>query len=193
MQGAIDADWWVSEQLLWEGDDVERLKKLVRAHHVHARDAYGNTLLHWACGAGRSRCTAWLLESGADTEARNDNDWSPLDYAAVYGYPSCVALLLYHGAHVNARDKSAWTSLVFALDNGRVQVARLLLDAGASVKLAREKALIPPWVNDFLRGRNSCAKAVRIFIGISDRQHRDVARLVGQMLWQTRGHEAWAI
>jgi len=187
-RGVVDDDWRAAKRVLWEGDDVERLKQLVRARHVHARDGFGCTLLHTACAHGHVRSTFWLLQSGADTEVRSDWGQTSLHSAAANGHVDCGAVLLRHGAHVDPVNKWGQTPLWYAVRNDYQQVGCLLLDAGAALgKFAHETV----WVYRFLRGRAACAKAAKIFIGISDRRHRDVARLVAKMLWDTRGHEAW--
>jgi len=196
-EGPVDNDWRTAERLLFCSDNVNDFAKLVRTHHIHAHGASGRTLLHWACRLGRMRCVAWLLQNGADAELRDTSNLTPLHLAAANCNAGCVALLLRHGAYVDPVSVSVgrWTPLSDAVDQGYEQTARLLLDAGASVELAREKTEedleIPPWVDDFLRARKACAKAVIAFVGSSDRQHRDVARLVGKMIWNTRGAADW--
>ena len=187
-EGLPGNDWRAAVEVLWVGDDVDKLTQLVRGHHV---DGPGLALLHWACYYGRVMCTEWLVQSGADKDARQILGVSPLHYATVRGHADCVALLLRHGAHVDTVTKKGWTPLSSAVERYRQQAGRLLIDAGANVKLAREKVEIPPWVDDFLRGREACEKAVIAFVGSSDRQHRDMARLVGELIWNTRGAEEW--
>ena len=48
--------------------DLERAKKIlsINPKHIHARDEYGATPLHWAVQEGDYRSTLFLVESGAD-------------------------------------------------------------------------------------------------------------------------------
>jgi len=190
-EGLADDDWEMAKRVLVHDDNVDRFAGIVHAHHVRFCDEYDCTLIHRACAYGRTRCTAWLLQSGADKDAQTSDGWTPLHNAAANGRAGCVAVLLRHGARVNPMGKDGWTPLADAVDQGHQQAARLLLDAGASVELARERIKILPWVDDFLRGRKACEKAVIAFVGSSDRQHRDMARLIGEMVWNTRGAEEW--
>jgi len=190
-EGLADNDWRAAEYVLRMADDVERLQKLVRTHHIHASDETGMTLLHWACLLGHVRCATWLLQSGADKDEQNNSGWTPLHPAAANGHAVCVALLLHHEAHVDPVSKAGWTPLAGAVSGGHQQTARLLLDAGASVELARERIKILPWVDDFLRGRKACEKAVIAFVGSSDRRYRDMTRLIGELMWNTRGAWEW--
>jgi len=189
--GLVYADWRKALLVLEDGDDVDRLAMIVHAYHIHARDERGTTLLHVAYYHGRMSSAGWLLESGAEKEARDDWGQTPLHIAAANWRAGCVAVLLRHGARVDPMSKDGWTPLADAVLRGHQQTARLLLDAGASIELAQKKTRIPPWADAFLRGREACAKAAKIFIGISDRQHRDVVRLIGELIWNTRGAEVW--
>jgi len=191
-EGLVDDDWCAAMDLLHVADDVEMLKKLIRTQHIHASDMFGGrTLLHWACAFERVRSAGWMLESGANKEARSICGRTPLHLAASNGHAGCVSLLLRHVAHVDPVSEFGWTPLGSAMRYDHQQSGRLLLDAGANVELARGIVKIPPWVFDFLRARQACAKAVIAFVGGSDRQYRDMARLIGMLIWNTRGAEEW--
>jgi len=191
-EGLVDDDWLTAVDVLRVADDVERLEKLVRTHHIHARDEIDMMLLHWACRNGRVMCADWILQNGAEVDACSDHHGRmPIHFAAANGHAGCVVLLLRHGAHIDALCGNGYPPLADAVMRGHRQEGRILLDAGASVELARTKIGIGPWADDFLRGRQACAKAVIAFIGGSDRQHRDVVRLIGELIWNTRGAEEW--
>jgi ankyrin repeat protein len=64
--------------------DEERAIALLEADtaSVHRRHPDGWTALHRAAGMLRERVVAWLVEHGADVNARAKGDWTPLDFAA---------------------------------------------------------------------------------------------------------------
>jgi len=191
-EGLVANDWLAAVGVLVDGDDVEMLQKLICTHHIHARDEIGWTLLHWACQCGCLKCAEWLLKCGAGNDVRYTEDSTPLLLAASGGHANCVALLLSHGVRVDSITQDCGTPLAYALryDN-KPHAARLLLDAGASVELAQKNTTPPSWADDFLRGRRACASAVIAFVGSSDRRYRDVARLIGKLIWNTRGAADW--
>jgi len=190
-EGLADDDWEMAKRLLLHCDSVERFAGYVHAHHIRFRDEYSCMLIHRACAYGRTMCAAWLLQSGADKDAQTNKGWTPLHNAAANGRAGCVAILLRHGARVNPMTEFGWTPLADAVSGGHQQTSQLLLDAGASVDLARERTKIPPWVDAFLHGRKACARVVISILGSSDRQHRDVVRLIGKLIWNTRGAADW--
>ncbi|MGZ6250972.1 MAG: ankyrin repeat domain-containing protein [Candidatus Chromulinivorax sp.] len=71
--------------------------------------------------------TKQLLVAGADVNARNDNGQTPLHYAQT---AEQTKQLLAAGADVHARDHKGWTPLHYAKT---VEKAKLLLAAGADV------------------------------------------------------------
>ncbi|MDA7653501.1 ankyrin repeat domain-containing protein, partial [bacterium] len=70
------------------------------------------------------------LEAGADVNAKDKYEWTPLHIAAYYGHEEIVELLIRAGADVNAKDVDEWTALHMAYTR---EVAELLIDNGADV------------------------------------------------------------
>jgi biopolymer transport protein ExbB len=62
--------------------------------------------MYAACN-GRKECISFLLEKGADIEAKDKDGWNALIHAAINGYKDCVSLLLEKGL--------IWISLFIAL------------------------------------------------------------------------------
>lgn len=70
----------------------------------------GQTLLHLAAILGFHRLIKWLLERGADVDARDKNGFTALHFAASSGRLACARLLLEAGADlevVDGRGRSA--------------------------------------------------------------------------------------
>lgn len=73
------------------------------------------------------------LSSGESVDARDDENFTALLYAALYGNFDVCEFLIKHGANVNARDKSDWTPLMCAALKGKRKVLKLLIDSGADI------------------------------------------------------------
>ncbi|GAB1205935.1 hypothetical protein APSETT445_004614 [Aspergillus pseudonomiae] len=82
-----------------------------------------------------------LIEYGASLERRDDDDMTPLAFAAQVRSVKVAELLLDHGANVNALVHGS-TALSFAIDEGNVPVVKLLLENGADLALTNEPFLL---------------------------------------------------
>ena len=82
-----------------------------------------------------------LLEHGADVDAEEEDDWTPLHMAASYGHTKTVRVsirilrtylsqrfvpqtLLDHGADVNAEEEDDWTALHMASRYGHTKTVQ---------------------------------------------------------------------
>ncbi len=81
-----------------------------------------------------------LIYSGADIEAADYNDSTPLNWAAARGYKDVVELLLARGAKVDAPRKDGITPLIWASNK---EVAELLVEHGADVNARDEEGRTP--------------------------------------------------
>ena len=114
---------------------------------VFAKDALGMTALHWAADQMHNDVAESLLAHGADLNARDKDNETPLHTAVradhKVGHAAIVRLLLAHGADVNARDNDGWTPLHFAADNGDDTVVDLLLAYGAAANIESNGGYTP--------------------------------------------------
>src|SRR5438034_206339 len=69
------------------------------------RDNRLHAPLHRTARDGNVRATRWLIEAGAELEARTERGLTPLHYAAIRGRREIVPLLLEHGAQVETADQ----------------------------------------------------------------------------------------
>ena len=84
-----------------------------------------------------------LLDCGADVNARDDTDWTPLYLAAGNGRVDFVQMLLEHGAAINALDVAGGTPLYKASERGQIDVVRLLLEHGADPNISDSRGKTP--------------------------------------------------
>ena len=75
-----------------------------------------------------------LLERGAEIEARNKINCTPLHYAAWKNITESVKLLLERGADIEARDLNNHTPLHFAAGGNSTRAAQLLVKRGAKIE-----------------------------------------------------------
>lgn len=102
---------------------------------LDARDAAGSTLLHHAAAFGSLDTMAFLIDVGADVNAKNRRGTTPLHWAV--HDEAKVRLLLKHKAGVNVRQAEGRTPLYQAASLGHATaVVRLLLAHGADPNLA---------------------------------------------------------
>ena len=73
-------------------------------------------------GFGRKDVVEYLLQNGADVQARDDGGLIPLHNACSFGHAEVVNLLLQHGADPNARDNWNYTPLHEAAIKGKIDV-----------------------------------------------------------------------
>ncbi|MBN2891665.1 MAG: ankyrin repeat domain-containing protein [Bacteroidales bacterium] len=68
-----------------------------------------------------------LIDAGAYVNCKDDNDYTPLMYAAQEGYVKSVDYLLKNGAKVDAEDTDGHTALSIAVQNGHSDVVKTIL------------------------------------------------------------------
>ena len=95
----------------------------------------GRTLLHAASEDGLMDVGQWLLNTGADPNAKDDYNVTPLHLAAENGHLELVRTLLQHSVDVNAATATLVdpTPLHKASRRGHVDIVRLLIQNGANV------------------------------------------------------------
>ncbi|HEY8877581.1 MAG TPA: ankyrin repeat domain-containing protein [Roseateles sp.] len=84
----------------------------------------GWTPLHYACSGPDNGVAAFLIEQGAELNARSENGTTPLMMAARYGNTALVPLLLAAGAEPRAANEQELTAADFAQRGGRDLMAK---------------------------------------------------------------------
>ncbi|MGH9723293.1 MAG: ankyrin repeat domain-containing protein [Bryobacteraceae bacterium] len=124
--------------------DMRAAEKMVKSNAaiLKAKDQGGSTALHHAAGFGTLSTMKLLIDKGADVNAKNDRDSTPLHWAVAD--EAKTRLLLERGANVNAKQADGRTPLynLIAMEN-RSAVIRLLLDREADPNLATANGNTP--------------------------------------------------
>jgi len=97
---------------------------------------WGAQALNAAAQNGHSEIIQCLLDKGVGVDAvdPNQNDYTPLLWAASHGHAGAVKLLLDRGARTHLTDdveddpKSCCSALVYAATNGHAAVVQIILD-----------------------------------------------------------------
>ncbi len=100
---------------------------------VTSADNAGFTPLHIAATAGRVDIVEYLLDRGADIEARTAGGQTPLFQTVPLVSQKAFVYLLERGANLNARDNEGKTILQFALSWQRPSMVDLILGRGFAV------------------------------------------------------------
>ena len=101
------------------------------------------SLLHMACYLGIVSWVqvllhkAWIrrfYKRGASVNAKDNDGWTALHWAALGGHEAVVKLLLEKGAELESKNKNGWTPLLRAARDGHEAVVKLLLEKGAELE-----------------------------------------------------------
>jgi ankyrin repeat protein len=82
-----------------DNGDLETVKKLISADPklVDAPDREGKTALHYAAAKGHLNVVEWLVQKGANVNARNSSGITPLYLAKGFGKKDIAQFLEQHG------------------------------------------------------------------------------------------------
>jgi ankyrin repeat protein len=105
--------------------------------------AYGSSEGAKAMQRKRMEVARFLLQAGADIEARDLEGGTPLLRAAQHGRAEMTELLLSRGAKHGIKDKHGYTPLHWAAFNNQPAAVRVLLNHGADVKSKNKEGRTP--------------------------------------------------
>lgn len=115
-------------------EEVDRLLALV----LEAKIPDTGLALINAANKGDSNVVEALLDSGADINARDEQNQTALHQAASKGHTPIVKLLLERGADVNAKNLFGQTPWLAPVYRGSLDTVRALLGAGADIDARSE-------------------------------------------------------
>ncbi len=120
-RAAVDGDFARAKQCVASGEKVTDL------------DKWGWTALHWATYYGNTDIALWLIDSGADVNAKTLKGYgryepgiTPLILAAYYGHAEVLQALLKKGADPAVKDATGHVALDYARQFNFQDCVRLL-------------------------------------------------------------------
>ena len=124
-------------------NDLASLERLIADSGPKSKDSRGTTPLMYAAAVGSVAAMQTLIDAGADVNAKNDFDITPLMWCAADF--TKVKLLVAKGADVNARSKQGRTPLLIAASTeGGSQIIQFLLEKGADISKADADPVTTP-------------------------------------------------
>jgi ankyrin repeat protein len=113
-------------------NNIDQLIHIVTKDNINTHDERGSTALILAAYHNNLEVSKYLLEQGADTEARDKMGYTALMGASFKGYAEMVKLLIGTGASIEADNGSGSTALTFAATFGKPHIVNILMAHGAS-------------------------------------------------------------
>lgn len=92
----------------------------------------GETLLNMAVGYQNTALVRVLADAGADVNAVDYMENTPMHIAAERGMADAVTILLDHGAYADLPNIMGTTPIMAAAQNGHTEIAELLAETGAN-------------------------------------------------------------
>ncbi len=116
-------------------NDLKTLRRLTTAGSANVRDKLEMTPLHYAALYGSAESVRLLLAAGADPNALNKSQTTPLIYGA-YDFEK-TRLLVEKGANINAVNNTPMRPLWVAVSaHGNAATVRYLIEHGADLNVA---------------------------------------------------------
>jgi ankyrin repeat protein len=168
----------VHEQILRE--DTSQKEEMTRAEdnakkrlndYLNQRDENGNTALHIASFCDDVERVCFLAEAGADINAKNTIEYTPLHYAVDIACVNMVMTLSHLGANMEGGEGTPkiYTPLMQAARANNVQLITTLINEGAKVYLSFSILTFPPSFLSLISHHNieHCVKVENKFHGLT--------------------------
>ena len=113
------------------------MRKTIKKNQCVIGPGDGYSLLHAFAKRGRTSVVEFILDNGADPNARDNDNLTPLIRAAIEGHGEMVQLLLERGADIETTFEGN-TALIEATLQNNHEIVKLLIQNGANME-ARTK------------------------------------------------------
>ncbi|KAL7801877.1 ankyrin repeat-containing domain protein [Trichoderma afarasin] len=125
-------------------EDVAKLL-LNRGADIDMKQRKGSsTMLHLMVDFGTADMINFLLDHGANIEAKKDNGYTPFGLAIERGEEDMAKLLLSRGADINMKQrKDGDTILHLMVELGKADMVKFLLDHGANIEAKNDISNTP--------------------------------------------------
>lgn len=144
---ASDGDKLTALMNAAENGSKETIQALVEAtdkDYLNAFSKTGFNALIIASAHGHADAVAFLIEAGADMEAKHSiNEVTPLMYAAASGHVECLKVLIAKGADLKAKHSNGGTALLEAATGGEIEAIKILIEAGAEYNFKDDDGVTP--------------------------------------------------
>lgn len=134
--------------------NISHVEQYVKSVRPDKKGKHGDTALMWAAYKGHTSVVQYLLEVGADVNAEDKEDWTPLHNAASEGHAEIIKILIADGAKVNAEDDYDRTPLHWAAMDGHTDAVIALVAKGADVNAEDKDDWTPSHFAFNSNGRN---------------------------------------
>jgi len=141
---ALAVRGWTTIHSALERGSTELLALLIGeagAASVNTPATEGDTPLHLAAACGNFEAVRYLLEQGAEIDARNSYGATPLVRATYEGKTECARVLLEHGADVRIRLRAGGTARDTAARSGDIELFNMVDAAVGDAVQARTRTL----------------------------------------------------
>jgi len=105
--------------------------------NINHVDVYGTTALHWAAQGGFTDIVDFLLRQGANINAKDNLQKTPLILAVKYGHLAVIKRLFAESPRpdFNLQDEDGYTALDWSQQAGFTDIADFLLKQGATIEI----------------------------------------------------------
>ena len=111
---------------------------------VNENDQLDNTPLHLACSAGHLESVKVLIQAGAESDNKNEDEKTPFHMAAERGHVDVVEYILNNDKNAkNDCDEDDNTALHLAASNKMTNTVEMLLEFGSDVRKRNNKDWTP--------------------------------------------------
>ena len=119
--------------------NLDRTRALIEADPslLESKDDGGNTPLHQACMGKQMAIANYLLNQGANVNARNNYGFTPFLHASAGRIPDIEMMeaLLAKGADINAKLDRGLTALHFSAMSGNLPAIKFLVERGVDLEI----------------------------------------------------------